>query len=106
MLSSAESLPDEPALVHTAVEELLRKFGVPMPARTAARDFEFGGEGLGGSGAFGLGGQFKQGGQRREERAPVLGAGHDGGDQDVLELHGAALTAPATSTAASGPFSR
>ena len=26
-----------------AVEELLRKFGVPMPARTAAGDFEFGG---------------------------------------------------------------
>jgi len=32
-----------PSLIPEAVEELLRKFGVPMPARTAARDFEFGG---------------------------------------------------------------
>ena len=36
-------LSADPALIPEAVEELLRKFGVPMPARTAARDFEFGG---------------------------------------------------------------
>ena len=36
-------LSADPALIPEAVEELLRKFGVPMPARTAARDFRFGG---------------------------------------------------------------
>ncbi len=36
-------LSADSALIPEAVEELLRKFGVPMPARTAARDFEFGG---------------------------------------------------------------
>lgn len=36
-------LSADPALIPEAVEELLRKFGVPMPARTAARDFAFGG---------------------------------------------------------------
>lgn len=34
------ALPD---LIPEALEEFLRKFGVPMPARTAACDFEFGG---------------------------------------------------------------
>jgi cytochrome P450 len=33
----------DPALIPDAVEEILRKFGVPMPARTATHDFEFGG---------------------------------------------------------------
>jgi cytochrome P450 len=32
-----------PELIPEAVEEFLRKFGVPMPARTATSDFEFGG---------------------------------------------------------------
>lgn len=36
-------LSADPALIPEAVEELLRKFGVPMPARTATRDFNFGG---------------------------------------------------------------
>jgi cytochrome P450 len=36
-------LSADPTLIPTAVEELLRKFGVPMPARTASRDFSFGG---------------------------------------------------------------
>ena len=36
-------LSADPRLIPEAVEELLRKFGVPMPARTAASDFEFGG---------------------------------------------------------------
>jgi cytochrome P450 len=36
-------LSADPALIPEAVEELLRKFGVPMPARTATCDFTFGG---------------------------------------------------------------
>ena len=36
-------LSADPSLIPEAVEELLRKFGVPMPARTAAHDFNFGG---------------------------------------------------------------
>ena len=36
-------LSADPSLIPEAVEELLRKFGVPMPARTATCDFEFGG---------------------------------------------------------------
>lgn len=36
-------LSADPSLIPEAVEELLRKFGVPMPARTASRDFNFGG---------------------------------------------------------------
>jgi cytochrome P450 len=38
-----ERLRGDPALVPEAIEEVLRKFGVPMPARTATCDFEFGG---------------------------------------------------------------
>ncbi len=38
-----ERLSTDPALIPEAVEELLRKFGVPMPARTASRDFSFAG---------------------------------------------------------------
>lgn len=38
-----ERLRNDPNLVPEAIEEILRKFGVPMPARTATRDFEFGG---------------------------------------------------------------
>jgi cytochrome P450 len=36
-------LAAEPALIPRAAEELLRKFGVPMPARTATSNFSFGG---------------------------------------------------------------
>lgn len=36
-------LRDDPGLISEAIEEILRKFGVPMPARTATHDFEFGG---------------------------------------------------------------
>ena len=36
-------LHEDPGLVSKAVEEILRRFGVPMPARTATRDVEFGG---------------------------------------------------------------
>lgn len=38
-----QRLHANPTLIPDAVEELLRKFGVPTPARTAACDFEFGG---------------------------------------------------------------
>lgn len=38
-----QRLAAHPELIRTAVEELLRKFGVPMPARTATHDFSFGG---------------------------------------------------------------
>jgi cytochrome P450 len=38
-----ERLRGDPALIPEAIEEVLRKFGVPMPARTATGDFEFGG---------------------------------------------------------------
>jgi cytochrome P450 len=38
-----QRLAADPALIPEAVEELLRKFGVPMPARTATCDFTFGG---------------------------------------------------------------
>jgi cytochrome P450 len=38
-----EQLRGSPELIPEAVEELLRKFGVPMPARTAASTFTFGG---------------------------------------------------------------
>jgi cytochrome P450 len=47
LLASRPELQDrlskEPELIPAAVEELLRKFGVPMPARTAALNFSFGG---------------------------------------------------------------
>lgn len=36
-------LRDDPGLIAEAIEEILRKFGVPMPARTATCDFDFGG---------------------------------------------------------------
>ena len=36
-------LTAQPELIPEAIEELLRKFGVPMPARTATHDFSFGG---------------------------------------------------------------
>jgi cytochrome P450 len=38
-----ERLRNDRSLVPDAVEEILRKFGVPMPARTATHDFEYGG---------------------------------------------------------------
>lgn len=46
-LASNPQLQDKlraaPNLIPDALEEFLRKFGVPMPARTATGDFEFGG---------------------------------------------------------------